>query len=116
MDYMKHLGMSVVEAKEGYAHLEMEITPTSLNYFGYVHGGVYFSLSDTTAGYATHAYEGSYITLNSSINYLKGIQEGVLSAKATVLNKTRKTVVIDVKTYSNEILCTQATITMYRVA
>ena len=115
MDFMDYHGIKVLEKSEGYSLLEMPIKDTSLNYFDYVHGGIYFSLSDSAAGYACHSYEGSFITLNSSINYLKGIQEGVLRAEAKIINKTRKTAVFDVRTFTNDILCTQATVTMYKV-
>ena len=115
MDYMEHTGITTIDKGEGYSNLSLEIGPNCLNYYGYVHGGVYFTLADSAAGMATNHYEGDYITLNSSINYLNAVQEGTIKASAKVINKTRKLVVIKVKTYVNNILCTESTFTMYKV-
>ena len=115
MDYMEYIGIKTIDKKEGYAKLELEIGPNRLNYFGYVLGGVYFTLSDSAAGIATHGYEGNFITINSSINYLTSSKKGTLTGVAKVINKTHKLVVVEVRTFVDKVLCTQSTFTMYKV-
>ena len=115
MDFMERNGIEVLETKEGYSKLSIEIDSECLNYYGYVHGGVYFTISDSAAGMATDLYEGDFITLNSSINYLNAVQEGTITAIANVINKTRKLVVIEVKTFVEDLQCTESTFTMYKV-
>lgn len=114
MDFMEHIGIKILEKRVGYSKLSLEIKQEHLNYYGYVHGGVYFTLSDSAAGVATNHYEGDWVTLNSSINYLNAVQEDKLIAIAKVINKTRKLVVIEVRTYINELQCTESTFTIYK--
>lgn len=115
MDFMKYTKIDVIKEDKGYTEMEVDLESIHLNYYGFVHGGVYFTLSDSAAGGATKSYEGQYVTLNSSISYLNAAKSGKLTAIAKVVNKTKKTVVIDVKTYNNKRQCTTSTFTMYRV-
>ena len=115
MDFMERNGIKTLKKETGYSKLSMDIDAQCLNYYGYVHGGVYFTISDSAAGIATEEYEGKFITLNSSINYLNAVQGGSLIAIAQVINKTRKLVVIEVKTFVDDLQCTNGTFTMYKV-
>lgn len=115
MDYMDYNGIKILEKSKGYSKLSLEIGPKCLNYYGYVHGGVYFTLSDSAAGAATLEDEGDWITLNSNINYLQSIQEGELIAEARLISKTRKLMVLEVKTFVHDVQCTQSLFTMYKV-
>ena len=68
--FTKNMGMKVIEASDGYARLEMEITEEYHNPIGSVHGGVIFALADTAGGVAATS-KGSYVTtVTGDINYL----------------------------------------------
>ena len=115
MGFMKLTEIITLDKKEGYSELSLRIGPKHLNYHGYVHGGVYFTISDSAAGMATSLYNGDWVTLNSSINYLNAVKEGELIVIAKVINKTKKIATIEVKSYNCKLLCTDSVFIMYRV-
>ena len=115
LDFMKYSNIKIEETDTGYARASIALQAHHLNYYGYTHGGVYYTLADSTAGAATHHYEGDWITLNGQINYMKAVKGGVLTATAKTLTKTRKTVVIRVEIKSDYEHLATATMTMYRV-
>ena len=45
--FYKHVGIKVVEAKDGFARLEVEFEHHLTHPFGYFHGGVIASLADS---------------------------------------------------------------------
>lgn len=66
------IGMKIVEARPGYARGEIELQPWHLNILGIVHGGVLFSLADTTSGAAAvTGHEYSVPTVNATINFMR---------------------------------------------
>lgn len=111
----KYLGYKIETVNEDSAILTLDIKSHHLNIHGYVHGGVYYSLSDAASGVVTTQHGENWVTLNSSINYLKGVKEGQLEVQAKLINKTRKTAIMEVNIYSNRTLLTIGTFTMYLV-
>ncbi len=68
--FIKEMGMVVTAVSDGYAKVEMKIEETHGNPIGAVHGGVIFSLADTTGGIAATS-KGNYVTtVTGDINYL----------------------------------------------
>ena len=115
LDFMKYSNIKIEETDTGYARASVILESHHLNYYGYTHGGVYYTLGDSTAGAVTHHYEGDWITLNGQINYLQAVQGGTLVATGKTINKTRKTVVVRVDIKCDFKLLATATYTMYRV-
>lgn len=115
-EFMKHIDIQFLEMRPEYAIGTIEIQEYHLNIHGYVHGGVYFTLADSTAGAVVHVTEGTWVTLNASFNYISAVKSGEIYAKATLVSMTRKTAVISVNVYQDETipLCL-GTFTMYRV-
>ena len=80
-----------------------------LNVHNMVHGGVLFSLADSTAGASCVSFGKKVVTLNSSINYIKPMGVGKIIAKGEVVHKGNKTMVSNVNVYdssTNSLLCT----------
>lgn len=116
LDFMSVNKIECVEVKEDYAKCIVRVNEASMNYYGYVHGGLYFGLADSTAGYTASSRGDNYVTLNANINYMSGIQTGTITCIGTVLSRTRKTCVVDIKIYDdNEVLCDTGTFTMYHI-
>ena len=114
-DALSHtLGMELIELEETYAVAQMRITKEHLNFMGTLHGGTLFTLADVVAGTAISATGQNCVTLNSSINYIRAVNEGIITAKAEVVHRGRTTGVCDVKIYSQEskLLC-KGTFTMF---
>ena len=69
--FIKDVGMRITELSEGYAKSELVLGPKHRNPIGSVHGGVLFTIADTTAGTAATS-RGRYVTtMNTSMNFLR---------------------------------------------
>lgn len=69
--FLKHNAIRVVSVSEEESVLEAEITDTSKNIWGMVHGGLIFTLADTAAGALARMHQASKnVTLNTFISYI----------------------------------------------
>lgn len=104
----------LVELSEGHSIVSIEISETALNSLGNVHGGFLYTLSDISAGIISVSHRLVSVTLNGSMNYIKGLSSGTLFFEANTLHKGRTTIVADVKvTDQNQTLVATGTFTMY---
>ncbi|MCH2393904.1 MULTISPECIES: PaaI family thioesterase [Oceanibaculum] len=93
--YQELMGYRLVEWREGYAVLELDIGPQHLNRAGVLHGGVPASLIDTISGFC-----GCYcpipgqvrrcVTLSLTTQYLGQASKGTLRTTARVTGGGRK--------------------------
>jgi acyl-CoA thioesterase len=83
-DYFReHLGVKVLEVKDGYAKLSLDITKSHTNSLGAAHGGVIFALADCAFAEASNFGETVAVAVQVSINFLKPAFEGdTLTAEA----------------------------------
>lgn len=96
--YISLLGIKVVEVREGYAKVEVEIDESHINPMGAAHGGLIFSLADVTAGSCANSFGNKASTLSSNINFLVPAMKGRKLTGESILIKNGKTVkVIDVQ-------------------
>jgi acyl-CoA thioesterase len=80
------LGIKVLEVKDGYAKMSLEITKKHTNAVGFTHGGVLFSLADCAFAEAVNFGDNQAVAVQVSINYLRPTSEGdVLTAEATTV-------------------------------
>jgi acyl-CoA thioesterase len=78
----------------GRSQLEITVGPEHLSPTRTVHGGVLYSLADTTMGSAiwTLLADGeTCATISCSIDYLRAIRDGVIVCEAEVVSKGRRT-------------------------
>ncbi len=86
------MGMRVLEAGEGSALVEMELTPEMENIFGMTHGGAIFSLADEAFEVASNTHGTMAVALTMNITYIAAARTGdVLRAEATETSRTRRT-------------------------
>ncbi len=103
--FLKHIGGELVEFAEGYAELAFEIKDIHKQHLGVVHGGAIATLADHAGWYAavSEIKPGqTCVTIELKINYLKPAYEEFLTAKAKVLNRSRKTVFVTIELFDNE--------------
>jgi acyl-CoA thioesterase len=83
-DYFReHLGVKVLEVKDGYAKVSMKIAKEHTNSLGAAHGGVIFALADCAFAEASNFGENVAVAVHVSINFLKPAMEGdTLTAEA----------------------------------
>ncbi len=78
----------------------------SMNVYGLVHGGLYFTLADTSVAFAARTDGHSYVTTQASVQFLKSAKSGRITATSTVIHRTRSTCLIrtEVRDCSDELL------------
>jgi acyl-CoA thioesterase len=78
------LGLQLLDAKDGYAKVQMKVEKSHLNALGFTHGGAIFSLADYAFAHACNYGDNVAVAVQVSINFLKPSVEGaVLVAEAT---------------------------------
>lgn len=88
--YARHLGVELIEYKEGYAKGKLELKPYLMNSLGIAHGGAIFSLADCIFAIASNSGEGCALGINVNISYFKAVKEGTLYAEAHEVSRTNK--------------------------
>jgi len=69
-EYMKMLGIELLEVDEGYANGRIYIEDKLLNPNKTVHGGCLYSLADIIAGIAASSYGKKVCTVSGNMNYV----------------------------------------------
>lgn len=119
MDMNSFINLLNIEFKEtldGNVEAHVMIKPHHHNIYKYVHGGVYFSLADSLAGYLVRQSGEDYVTLNTNFNYFKAVNEGLLIGRGLVVSQTNKIATVNINVYNDrEDLVSMGTFTMYRI-
>ncbi|MBL8376823.1 MAG: hydroxyphenylacetyl-CoA thioesterase PaaI [Burkholderiales bacterium] len=70
------LGMTLEEIRPGYARMRMPVRPEFLNGHGICHGGLMFTLADSTFAFACNSHNIPAVAAGCSIEFLKPVQGG----------------------------------------
>jgi len=103
--YYRHLGITIVEATEGYAKLRLDFQSCLTHPFGYLHGGAIASLADSAginAVLTTLKDEQKALTLEMKINYLLPVKDTALFAEAKVVHSGKKFALADVNVKNSD--------------
>ena len=96
--FRKHLGVEILDAKDGYAKVRLKITKEHTNSVGMTHGGVVFALADCAFAEAVNFGEKQAVAVQVSINFLKPSLEGdILTAEASQISEGKNFSLCDVK-------------------
>ncbi len=66
----KWLGMRVEEVRPGYARISMTVTPNMVNGHNLCHGGLIFTLADSTFAFACNSHNQRAVAAGASIDFL----------------------------------------------
>lgn len=83
------LGMSLEEVRPGYARMRMPVRPEFLNGLGICHGGLMFTLADSTFAFACNSYDIPAVAAACTIEFLRPVRGGdelTAEAREQVLN------------------------------
>lgn len=90
--FSQWLGIEVIEVKEGYAKTKMVVRKEMINGLGIVHGGIAFSLADSTFAFACNNRNNLSVALDTSINFLKPVHIGdELTSEAIEIHNGKST-------------------------
>ncbi len=96
--FASKLGLRLIDFHEGYARVEMDVTPDLANSLGTLHGGAIFSLVDEAFQVAGNSHGTVAVALNMSISYLISPEHGSrLTAEAREFHCTKKTAHYEIK-------------------
>lgn len=95
--WAQHLGLEYLALERGYCRVALTLKPEMLNYQGYAHGGVVFSLADVAFGAACNSHGEVAVALTMSISFLAAVRPGArLVAEARVRKQGRRAGFYDV--------------------
>jgi acyl-CoA thioesterase len=90
--FSKLLGMELIEISEGFCKLQMKVSKEMLNGFSIAHGGITYSLADSTLAFASNSRGIQSVSIETSINHLSKVLEGdTLTAVSEEKNLTGRT-------------------------
>ena len=99
------VNMREVESEDGKVTMMMDVTPNALNGYGYVHGGMLFTLADYAMGAAARSLvqEGeSPVTLEAKANYISNVTEGRLVARSQALHQGKHLIMLETRIVNAE--------------
>jgi acyl-CoA thioesterase len=77
------LGITLLEVRAGYARTSMAVRPEFLNGHQICHGGLIFTLADSTFAFACNSYNVNTVAAGCSIEFLRPVQpDDQLTAEA----------------------------------
>lgn len=74
--FSQWLGIEIIEVREGYAQMKMTVRHEMLNGHGVMHGGISFSLADSTFAFASNSHGQKAVSIETSINHTKAVFVG----------------------------------------
>ncbi|MFV0557908.1 MAG: PaaI family thioesterase [Enterococcus sp.] len=98
--FIEHNGIIIETLENNEVRVSVELQETGENFYGMMHGGLIFSLADTTAGVFTRSLGINSVTLSANINYLKPITAGKAYGVPTLEHRGRTTVVVRVSVFN----------------
>jgi acyl-CoA thioesterase len=97
---VRHLRITIEEARKDYAKVTMPITEHHKNGLGMAHGGAIFSLADVAFGAAANADAKTFVvSLNTTIEFLRPGKTGPLTAEARIVRSGQHIVSYDVEIF-----------------
>ncbi|MFY7998785.1 MAG: hotdog fold thioesterase [Candidatus Kapaibacteriota bacterium] len=102
--FAKHLGIEILPASQGEAHLRVKVLEAHTNRFGTAHGGFLNALADTALEVASNSYDVQAVALTTSMQYHKSASIGAIvevSARETHRGRSTATYHIELTTSGN---------------
>ncbi|ANB74094.1 hydroxyphenylacetyl-CoA thioesterase PaaI [Paraburkholderia phytofirmans] len=105
------LGLEIVEVRPGYARLRMAVRDDFLNGHQICHGGLIFTLADSTFAFACNTHNINTVAAGCSIEFLRPVKGGdVLTAEAFEQTLSGRTGIYDIRVTNRA----EETVAMFR--
>ena len=89
--WARTLGIEYVELRRGYCRVRVRLQPHMLNFQGFPHGGVIFSLADVAFGAACNSHGDAAVALSVTIDFLSAVTpDATLVAEAREVKQGRR--------------------------
>ena len=74
--FSQWLGIEIIDVKDGYCKLRMEVREEMLNGFQIAHGGIAYSLADSALAFASNSHGRKSLSLETSISHTISARAG----------------------------------------
>jgi acyl-CoA thioesterase len=92
------LGLELLEVRAGYARMRMKVRADFLNGHRICHGGLIFTLADSTFAFACNSHNVNTVASGCSIEFLRPVHEGdVLIAEAVEQTLSGRNGIYDIR-------------------
>ncbi len=88
--FARECGITIVEARLGFARTEMVVGPRHLNSVGVLQGGALFTLADHAFAVASNSHGVVALACQADITWFKAVTAGKLTATAEEIARTRR--------------------------
>lgn len=97
------LKIEVLETNLGNCSLKLSVNSEMLNGFSIAHGGITYSLADSSLAFASNSYGYKAVSIETSISHLKKVFENdTLTAFCTEINRGKKIAKYESKIYNQK--------------
>jgi acyl-CoA thioesterase len=96
------MGMQLEEVRPGYARLRMRVTENMVNGQKVCHGGLIFSLADSSFGFACNSHNQHALAASCAIDFLAPAALDELTAEASEAAHAGRTRIYDVRVTNQE--------------
>lgn len=97
-EFSNWLGIVVLEVRQGYCKIKIDLRHEMLNGFQIAHGGITYSVADSSLAFASNTYGFQCVSIETSISHvLKVGGEDVLIAEAVEIYRGTKTAIYEVR-------------------
>lgn len=105
--FSQWLGITILDIKEGYSKIQLQVREEMVNGFGIAHGGIAFSLADSAFAFACNNRNNLSVALDTSITFTKAVNVGdTLTAEAKEQHNGRSTglYLVTISNQGNEVI------------
>lgn len=95
--FVRYCGIELEQDEDGSYYTTVEIRPEHRNTFGITHGGLLYTMADTTAGNNARRFSDRPVTLQSSFHFIRNTGSGTLTARAEILQRGRRVTLMRVR-------------------
>ena len=96
--FSQWLDISVKLIEKGKCMLSCEVKEEMVNGFNVAHGGITYSLSDSTMAFASNSYGFKCMSIETSISHLKKVMTGdILTSKSYEIKRGKSIAIYEVK-------------------
>lgn len=111
-NFLKNFDIDIVEAVQGFLKLKFPLERNLLRPGGIMNGGAIMSIMDAAGGLAVMTYGEAIdeLTVNMTVNFLRPVKEGPVTATSRVAKGGKKIYFVKMKLYDGKgNLCAYAT-------
>jgi acyl-CoA thioesterase len=110
------LGIQLISVEKGNVTLQITVRKEMTNGFDIAHGGITYSISDSSLAFSANSYGTKAVSVETSISHLKPVHVGdVLTTSVEEISLSKRIGVYHIKVHNqNQILVSTLKGTMYR--